>query len=57
MITYKNSHGNLAVFIGRKRVGTIFSTDGGFYYLPKGSHKGGETLPSIAAVKRSLEAP
>lgn len=54
------SEGTVKVYSGGLRVGTIKPATGGFYYLPKGlpdnPRNRGETLPSIVAVKRTLEA-
>lgn len=40
----------------RKLIGTIKPVEGGFAYFPLRSGPG-ETFPTVAAVKRSLEAP
>lgn len=51
--------GTVKVYSGGRRVGTIKPATSGFYYLPLGRpdnpRNRGETLLSIAAVKRSLE--
>lgn len=54
--TNPNSH-VVTVRLDRKRVGRIMPVKGGpgWFYKPDG-HEPGETLPSIAAVKRSLES-
>jgi len=46
-----------AVYLDGKRVGTIWRTATGWAYFPKGQKKGGETFPSLAKVKASIEAP
>jgi hypothetical protein len=61
MITYENlKNGDVKVFLDRKHVGKIACVDGGksgFQYFPKGCKDGGEVLPTIFAVKQSLENP
>jgi len=50
--------GDLAVYLGRKRVATITDAPGrtGFLYIPAGSIRhAGDVFPTIEAVKRSLE--
>lgn len=62
-ITYHGlGRGELAVYIGRTRVGVIKRRDGirpngkaGFQYVPKGQRTGGEVFPTLAECKRSLE--
>lgn len=64
-ITYHDlTRGELAVYIGRTRVGVIKRRDGirpkgkaGFQYVPKGQRIGGEVFPTLAACKLSLERP
>lgn len=46
----------IPVRIDGKRVGTIEPVDGGWQYFPKGSKIGGEILPTINAVQKSLES-
>ena len=57
-ITYEAVKPGVNVFLkGRtrpKKIGVIKQVMGGWAYFPTG-HKPGETFPSIAAVKRSLE--
>ena len=57
MITYEWIRGDLqAVFVDGKRVGKIIrSTDGMFYYQPKGSNLRGDKYKTIEEVKKSLE--
>lgn len=53
-ITYRTSE-KITVLVGGRVSGTIKpSKGGGFYYRPKGGGRG-ETFPTVAAVKRSLE--
>lgn len=50
--------GDFAVYLGRKRVGTITDAPDrtGFLYIPAGiSRIEGDVFPTIEAVKRSLE--
>lgn len=55
MIEYRDeAKGNTAVYLDGKRVGTIKKEGTFFYYLPKGSKVGGERLPSLTAVQRTL---
>lgn len=63
MITYENQNGkivnktrhwNIDVRLDGRLIGEIISAATGFYYKPKGS-KPGDTFPTVAAVKRSLE--
>lgn len=58
MITYKNIDGThkVAVYLEKKRIGTIEPVGSGWRYFPKGKDFGGELLNSLQAVKRSLEA-
>ena len=57
MITYTpTSKDEIAVALDGKNIGFIRpSKEGGFHYKPKGSRIVGETFPSVAAVKESLE--
>jgi hypothetical protein len=55
MIRYVTTPRGIKVYLGRKLVGKIIQVENGFAYLPVGSRHRGETLPSVAAVKRSLE--
>lgn len=60
-ITYEAVNPAVKVFLKtgnrQKHIGTIkHLPDGGWAYSPKG-HKPGETFPSLAACKRSLEEP
>ena len=63
-ITYHDlTRGELAVYIGRTRVGVIKRRDGirpkgkaGFQYIPKGQRTGGDVFPTLAECKQSLEA-
>lgn len=62
-ITYHDlERGQIAVYLGRKRVGVIKRRDGirpkgkpGFQYVPLGQRQGGEVFPTLAECKRSLE--
>jgi len=56
-ITYKQQKNGQAVYLDGKRVGTIWRVATGWSYFPKGQKKGGETFPSLAKVKASIEAP
>jgi len=67
MITYENQNGKkdsrgnrqwgIDVRLEGKIVGVIESVAQGFRYVPKGRKKlAGEVYPTLAAVKRSLEA-
>ncbi|HEX3156823.1 MAG TPA: hypothetical protein VHV32_19495 [Candidatus Angelobacter sp.] len=62
MIVYKEiKNGNneiiqVGVYLENQRVGSIEKEVGGWRYVPKGKSDGGELLPSIHAVKRSLES-
>lgn len=51
--------GEIKVYSGGLRVGTIKSATNGFYYLPKGlpdsARNRGDIFQSVSAVKRSLE--
>jgi hypothetical protein len=57
-ITYKSCATGEAVYLGKRRVGTIVYGSGyGYRYIPCGaSSEMGEVMSSVAAVKRSLEA-
>lgn len=54
MITYRKVKDGVAVFLDGRRTGIIVAVFGGFCYKTRGAV--GETMPSVAAVKRSLEA-
>lgn len=57
MITYKEiENANIAVYLDKKRAGTIKKVAGGFQYFPKGGKNGGDVLLTLQAVKASLEA-
>jgi len=57
MITYKTlPNGNVKVYLDNKFVGTIKPISQSFAYYPQGSKTAGEILPTIAAVKATLEA-
>lgn len=60
MITYKSVSKGQAVFLDGKRVGLIRPTSGsepiGWRYTPEGQKIGGDILPRMADVKKSLEA-
>lgn len=51
-ITYSET---VRVYVGGSRVGTIVPVLNGWRYIPKGGSSPGVTLPTVAAVKRSLE--
>ena len=56
MITYQPmSEKSITVFLDKKIVGHIKKVDGGFQYFPKGCKDGGDILPTVFAVKQSLE--
>jgi|GEM_PF-4122286 hypothetical protein len=59
MITYmkRPSDGVTVVYLENKKTGEIRAVKGGFQYVPKASRANlkGEILPSLEAVKRSLE--
>lgn len=56
-ITYVETGGEVRVYSGRLRIGTIkqASIYGGYLYQPKGSKAVGEVFATVAEVKRSLE--
>ncbi len=56
MITYKALIKNsIAVYINKKRVGTIKPTDEGYAYYPIGGNfTHGDVLPTIEQVKQTL---
>ena len=56
MITYQEKPEGVAVFLDKKRTGTIKQVMGGWAYFPIGKKMSGEVFPSIAKVKQSLEA-
>jgi len=57
MITYQPFLGGVRVMLDGKRIGVIQNARaGGYFYQPVGSKAVGETFPTVAAVKRSLEA-
>lgn len=56
MITYNEILGGIAVLLDRKRVGIIQRVGDGWQYQPKGAKVGGEILPTVSAVKQSIEA-
>lgn len=59
MITYhetKSPTWRITVKLDRKVVGQIRNVAGGFQFFPKGKDKGGDILPSVKAVKRSIES-
>lgn len=55
MISYVCGNSGVSVRIDGKVVGEIRKVEGGYQYFPKGHSKGGEILPSMLAVKRTLE--
>jgi len=55
MISYVCGNNGVSVRVEGKVVGEIRKVDGGFQYFPKGQSKGGEVLPTVQAVKRTLE--
>lgn len=57
MITYRQiSKTEIEVVLDRKKVGAIYTVDGGFQYWPKGPRsEGGEVFPTLHACKQSLE--
>ena len=56
MITYDDRNGYSAVYLNKRRIGTIFLVPGGWQYVPKGSKKNaGEVMRNRSDVKRSLE--
>lgn len=58
-LTYKVASGKssiILVMLDGKRVGKIVNEMPGWRYFPNGQTKGGELLPSLSAVKRSLES-
>ena len=58
MITYRPmSKTSITVFLDKKIVGHIKTVAGGYQYFPKGCKDGGDILPTVFAVKQSLENP
>lgn len=56
-ISYELHKGNIRVRLGRRLIGVIRKDgDNGYHYKPNGG-PAGETMESVAAVKRSIEAP
>jgi hypothetical protein len=56
-ISYRESPGrSIAVVVSGRVVGHIYETKGGHVYAPKGSTLRGNTFPTVADVKRSLES-
>lgn len=61
MITYRilssseTSPHHIQVWLDGKIVGKIRNVLNGWRYYPKGSHDSGQTFPTLADVKRSLE--
>jgi hypothetical protein len=56
MITYKEGIDVFViVYLDKKRVGSIRKVERGWAYFPKGSKERGEILPTINAVKKSIE--
>ena len=56
VITYTKTQHKIIVRLEGKRVGEIQTDlDGGFFYQPDGYSERGKTLPTIQAVKRSIE--
>lgn len=56
-ITYGATNGSsVKVYLGRRLAGTIKPNGVLWCYYPKGCNTPGASLPSIAAVKRSLES-
>ena len=55
MIAYQDFLGGVKVSLDGKPVGVIQAHGAGFRYQPNKSALAGEELPTIAAVKRSLE--
>ena len=56
MISYICGNTGVSVRIDGKVVGEIRRVEGGFQYFPKGHSNGGEILPTVKAVKLTLEA-
>jgi len=55
MISYVYGNSGVSVRIDGVVVGEIRKVEGGFQYFPKGQSKGGEVLPTVMAVRRTLE--
>lgn len=53
-ITYDLKDGALLVRLGRRIVGKIRKTEGGYHYKPKG-FAAGDTFKTVAEVKQSIE--
>lgn len=56
MITYKTLGNQVQVKLDGKVAGHIKPMMDGFAYFPKGSKTGGDILPSVDAVKKTLES-
>ena len=56
-ITYKTTlSGDIAVWLDGKRVGSIMAAKGGYQYWPMGNSTPGEIMPTVDAVKKTLES-
>lgn len=55
MITYKDTQDGTDVLIDGRKVGTIECVTGGYAYCTKDGKHWGDTFPTSAEVKRSLE--
>ena len=55
MITYEAGSERIAVKLDGKHVGDIETVTGGYAYCTKDGKHWGETFPTTAEVKRSLE--
>ena len=55
--TYNATTNNMPVCLDGKVVGNIRAHAWGWWYVPTGQTRGGDTFKDIAAVKRSLEIP
>jgi hypothetical protein len=58
-ISYLNTPGgDVAVYIGNRRAGTIISVGAGFAYVPVGQRRRdhSEVFVTVATVKQSIEA-